>query len=143
MDKNQETKVWQRVAAPLPLGQSQQELKILLQGAAERASLYQNLMGQLPRNREQGKLLRELENANLACLKGMLVFSGHAVPAPLRTSSPGPLRQNLVRGYYLAKKAAAEYTARSVDPEFGVVYQEMASREIKICCLLTQLLGES
>ena len=142
LDRNRETQVWQRVgAAPMP-GQSLQELRILLQNAAERATLFRGLTAQTSKGREQIRQLRELEQDNIACLKGMLVFSGNEAGFPARNLPSSPLRQSLVRGFYLAKKAVTEYTARSVDPEFGMVYQEMAAREARICCLITQLLGE-
>ena len=142
LDLNRETQVWQRVgAAPNP-GQSPQELRVLLQNASERAALFRGLTAQTSRGREQVRKLRELEQDNIACLKGMLAFSGHNANISSTPLPPAPIRQTLIRGYYLAKKAVAEYTARSVDPEFGMVYQEMAGREAKICVLLTQLLGE-
>lgn len=142
MESNRETQVWQRVGAPPNQSQSPQELRILLQNAWERASLFRSLSGQTSRSREHIKQLQELELGNIACLKGMLAFSGHDIKISARNLPPAPARQSLIRGYYLAKKAAAEYTARSVDPEFGMVYQEMAGREAKICALVTQLLGE-
>ena len=141
METNRETQVWQRVGAPPNSGQSPQELRILLQNAGERGSLFRSLSGQTSRSREQIKQLQELELGNIACLKGMLAFSGQDTKIPVR--NPAPARQSLIRGYYLAKKAAAEYTARSVDPEFGIVYQQMAGREAIICALVTQLLGET
>ena len=136
METNRETQVWQRVGAPPNSGQSPQELRILLQNAGERVSLFRSLSGQTSRS-------RELELGNIACLKGMLAFSGQDTKVPVRNLPPAPARQSLIRGYYLAKKAAAEYTARSVDPEFGIVYQQMAGREAIICALVTQLLGET
>ena len=143
METNRETQVWQRVGAPPNSGQSPQELRILLQNAGERVSLFRSLSGQTFRSREQIKQLQELELGNIACLKGMLAFSGQDTKIPVRSLPPAPARQSLIRGYYLAKKAAAEYTARSVDPEFGIVYQQMAGREAIICALVTQLLGET
>lgn len=143
METNRETQVWQRVGAPPNSGQSPQELRILLQNAGERGSLFRSLSGQTSRSREQIKQLQELELGNIACLKGMLAFSGQDTKIPVRNLPPAPARQSLIRGYYLAKKAAAEYTARSVDPEFGIVYQQMAGREAIICALVTQLLGET
>ena len=143
METNRETQVWQRVGAPPNSGQSPQELRILLQNAGERVSLFRSLSGQTSRSREQIKQLQELELGNIACLKGILAFSGQDSKIPVRNLPPAPARQSLIRGYYLAKKAAAEYTARSVDPEFGIVYQQMAGREAIICALVTQLLGET
>ena len=143
METNRETQVWQRVGAPPNSGQSPQELRILLQNAGERVSLFRSLSGQTSRSREQIKQLQELELGNIACLKGMLAFYGQDTKIPVRSLPPAPARQSLIRGYYLAKKAAAEYTARSVDPEFGIVYQQMAGREAIICALVTQLLGET
>ncbi len=142
MEAKRESDVWQRVAAPPSLGGSREDLGNLLQSAGERAVLFHTLAGSTPKAKEQIRQLRELEQANIACLRGMLAFSNREFRIPSRKAPPGPLRQNLIRGYYLAKKAAAEYTARSVDPEFGVVYQEMAGREGKICAIVTQLLGE-
>ena len=142
MEKVREQGVWNRVAAP-PVGrQSREELRILLLGASGLLGLLRMLSGKMPKAREKLRQMQDWEQANTASLKGMLVFSGQEVNIPTGSPSPAPIKQSLIRVYYLAKKAAAEYTARSVDPEFGVVYQEMAGREMKICNGVVQLMGE-
>lgn len=142
MDKVREQQVWNRVTAPISGGQSREELRILLMNAREQLDLVQGLVGNISRGREILKQVQQLEQANFSGLKGMLVFAGQEAGISPRKVPPAPAKQSLIRGYYLAKKAAAEYTARSVDPEFGVVYQEMATREIQICNLIIRLLGE-
>lgn len=142
MDVTRQQAVWNRVTAPISGGQSREELRILLMNAGELLRLIQGLPSKAARSREKCRQIQQWEQANVDCLKGMLVFSGQDGAIPLRTPSPAPAKQSLVRGYYLAKKGAAEYTARSVDPEFGVVYQEMAQREMKICNFIVQLMGE-
>ncbi len=142
MDVTRQQNVWNRVNAPISGGQSREELRILLMNAGELLRLIEGIQSRSSRGREKCRQIQQWEQANVDCLKGMLVFSGQDSAIPLRSPSPAPAKQSLVRGYYLAKKGAAEYTARSVDPEFGVVYQEMAQREMKVCNILTQLLGE-
>ena len=142
VDMAREQKVWNRVTAPISGGQSREELRILLINAGELMDLIHDLAGKVSRGRELIKQIQQQEQANLRSLKGMLVFAGQEVNFSSRKATPAPVKQSLIRGYYLAKKAAVEYTARSVDPEFGVVYQEMAAREIQICNLIIRLLGE-
>ncbi len=142
LDVTRQQNVWNRVTAPISGGQSREELRILLMNAGELLRLIQGLPSKSSRSREKCRQIQQWEQANVDCLKGMLVFSGQDGAIPLRTPSPAPTKQSLVRVYYLAKKGGAEYTARSVDPEFGVVYQEMAQREMKICNFIVQLMGE-
>lgn len=142
VDMAREQRVWNRVTAPISGGQSREELRILLMNAGELMDLIQNLTGKVSRGRDLIKQILQQEQANLRSLKGMLIFAGQEITFSARKATPAPVKQALIRGYYLAKKAAAEYTARSVDPEFGVVYQEMAAREIQICNLIIRLLGE-
>ena len=143
MDNVREQQVWSRVTAPISGGQSREELRILLLNAREQLELTEGLGKNGFRGRDLLRQIQQLAQANYSVLRGMLVFAGQeAGTLPSRTPS-APMKQRLIRGYYLAKKAAAEYTARSVDPEFGVVYQEMAAREIRICNLIVRLLGEN
>lgn len=142
MDNVRQQQVWNRVTEPISGGQSREELRILLMNAREQLDLAEGLMRNGGRGREIIKQIQLLEQANFSALKGMLVFAGQQAGLPPRPIPSIPAKQSLIRGYYLAKKAAAEYTARSVDPEFGVVYRQMADREIQICNLITRLLGE-
>ena len=48
----------------------------------------------------------------------------------------------LERRYHCARRAVTEYTARTVDGDFGIVFQHLADLSREECVLLARLLGE-
>ena len=53
-----------------------------------------------------------------------------------------PAVKALERRYHCARRAVTEYTARTVDGDFGVVFQHLADLSREECVLLARLLGE-
>ena len=50
--------------------------------------------------------------------------------------------QRLLRGcYHRTRNCIAEYTARTVDPETGAVFRELADRAQQQCALIAELMG--
>ena len=143
-DRTAEEQVWQRVAMREEVGQDRQELRNLILSAAEAAESYRYLAGILPgKGKERAKRLYEEEKVNIACLKGIRVLAGEgreklAVVPPAKE----PAARVLEKSYHRSRRALTEYTARSAQGEFGVVFHRLARREEEHCAVLAQLLGE-
>ena len=140
MDKSRE--VWQRVLNPQPAA-PRDGLRGLRRESASLAAAYRQLSGALTgkAGEKAGQLYRE-EAAVSACLRGLEVLRGEdsgklKYPQPAKEQ---PLR--LLRGcYHRTRNCVAEYTARAVDPETGVVFRELADRAQRRCGLLAELMG--
>lgn len=143
MDSSMEKRVWQRVSAPGGR-QKQEDLRRLLTTAREAAGDYRFLAARLtgPAG-EQAKKLHESGEENAACLRGILLLLG-AVPGdqkPLPIGRPS-VRRVLEGCYHRARMLAGEYTARSAEAEFGMVFLGLAQREQENCMRLASLLGK-
>ena len=141
MDQKMEQQVWQRVLgqAQLPSG----DLRALELAALEAAAVYRKLSGRFTgRSRETLRRLYDVQTEAAACLKGMERLSGGA-GKPARVSPPEePAEKALEKRYHCACRAITEYTARTVDGEFGAVFQHLAELSRTECVLLAGLLGE-
>ena len=142
MDQRTEQQVWQHVfERPVqPRGDS---LRELLMTASELAAGYRYLMGRVgERPKARVRLLYEGEIANAASLRG-ISFLRHAGEELVKLWSPavGSVGKFLETSYHRTRQTWVEYTARSGDPEFGVVFRKLAQREENHCLLLTELLG--
>ena len=141
--EQRENPVWQRVWN----GQRPEsgDIRPLLLTAAESLAVYGRLVQTLQgRQRETAAELRDMARRSLDALKGIQSLSGH--PAGKLRTPPVPKeppRRLLEKSYHRALRQMTEYTARSLDPEFGVVYQSLGDRERSAAVLLAQLLGET
>ena len=144
IDPNVEAEVWQRVMGQQQTQREREDIRPLMLSAMEAASLYRHLSGVLTgKGKERMKTLHQGAMANLACLKGIQAMSGGgngkltAMPIP-----KAPVRRMLETGYHRARHLMAEYMGRSVDGEFGVLFQRMADREREHVVTLAEILGE-
>ena len=140
MDQNVERQVWERV-----LGQTQPprgDLRALELQALEAAAVYRKLSGMFTgRSRETLRQLYDTQAEAAACLKGIGRLSGGGWK-PARVSAPEePAEKALEKRYHCACRAITEYTARTVDGEFGAVFQHLADLGRTECVLLAGLLG--
>ena len=142
MEENREAGVWQRV-----MGQGKQaplrDLEEMLREAAALASVYRWAAGKLTgRGKALAQKLLEGEQANAACLRGIGQLCGR-VQETVTVWEPGGkgARGLLQNCYHRTRRCQAEYTARSLEPEFGEVYRRMAERAGEHCALLAELLG--
>ena len=107
------------------------------------AAAYRQLAGSLSgkAGEKAAQLYRE-ETATSACLRGLEVLRGED-GGQLKYPQPGKepaLR--LLRGcYHRTRNCVAEYTARAVDPETGVVFRSLADRAQRQCGILAELMG--
>ena len=134
-----EQRIWDRVLAQ-PV-QTVDNLEELCQLSRLMASLYRRLVsGAQGPKRDLLKQLYEREQATYSALRGIQRLSGQSS----RSSGPAPDNGSLgLEGCYRRTcRMAAEFTARSVQPEYGVVYRQLANQAEKKCFLLAQLLGK-
>ena len=141
MNRDVERQVWQRV-----LGQSeapQGSLRPMELEAMEAAAVYRRLAGQSSgQRREQLRHLHDMQAEILACLRGIGRLSGCRRGKPAQAAVPEePAAKALEKRYHCARRAVTEYTARTVDGDFGVVFQHLADLSREECAALARLLG--
>lgn len=145
MDKQDwsvEQQVWQRVHSAREEG-PREDLRQLQREAMELTGVYRNLSSQLiGKQQELVKRLYAGEKTNAAMLAGIGKLSrtrGESV----KFWQPGKEdpQKALERCYHRSRRCMTEYMARSVEGEFGVVFERMAKREREHCGLIAELLG--
>lgn len=136
MDKNQQRAVWQRV---MDGPRSREDGFDLFVPALTLHNAYRQLSNTLP----GAKRLYEEQTDTVSCLKGLMRLAGRTVPSP-RISALGQqsTEKLLLFCYRQSRQAAAEYLARSADPETGVVFRHLSDRQIAHCTILAALLGK-
>ena len=142
MEQEREAKVWQRVA-------EQKEVRIhhgtqgLIRESGELAAIYRRMAEKMTGKEKQlARKLYELEQANRACLRGIALLSGAGADSTKPwVPGKGDEKGQLMRCYHRTQHSQAEYMARSLDPEYGCVYRELALRQERQCALLAELLG--
>ncbi|MDD5863766.1 MAG: hypothetical protein PUD80_03895 [Firmicutes bacterium] len=140
MDQNVEKQVWQRV-----LGQAEnprRDLRALELEALEAAAVYRSLSGVFTgRSREQVRQLYDGQMETVVCLRGIGRLSGGVGKAAQISAPEEPVGKALEKRFHCARRAMTEYTARTVDGEFGAVFQHLADLSRRECVLLAELLG--
>lgn len=142
MNRDVEQQVWQRV-----LGQQEpprSSLRPVELETMEAAAVYRKLAGQFSgRGREQLRHLHDMQMEILACLRGIGRLSGSGGRKTAQIAVPEePAAKALERRYHCARRAVTEYTVRTVDGDFGIVFQHLADLSREECVLLARLLGE-
>ena len=141
-DANRERQVWQRVQAQSPLS-SNMELQKLMRESAELAAIYARLQNSLTGcSRELARQLRQTELSTLHCLRGIGILR-HRGGEMVKVWDPErqDIRKLLENCYHRTRRCAAEYTARSLDTEFGEVFRTLAQQCNSQCARIAQLLG--
>ena len=144
MDPKVEQQVWQRVRGQAGPAPEREDLQALIRSAREAAAVYRYLMGSLTgRAGDQARLLWQTQQQTVACLKGIYRLSGGAGRKEKGVSAPRePAQRLLERAYFRAKKTVTEYAARELDPQFGVVFRQLARQEESQCAVIAGALGE-
>ena len=141
-NRDMEQQVWQRVRSAREEA-PRNELRQLQREAMELAAIYRSLSAQMSgKPQERVKQLYAGEKANAAALVGIGKMSRQG-GENLKLWQPGneePFRL-LERCYHRTRKCMTEYLARSVDGEFGVVFEKMAKREGEHCAVIAEILG--
>ena len=142
MNRDMEQQVWQRV-----LGQQEPprgSLRPMELEAMEAAAVYRKLAGQSSgKRREQLRHLYDMQTEILACLRGIGWLSGCGGGKTAQIAVPEePAAKALEKRYHRARRAVTEYTARTVDGDFGIVFQHLVDLSREECVFLARLLGE-
>lgn len=140
-DPNRELQIWQRVAGgPQP---ENGNIRPLLLAAVENAAVLRHLTGLLTgKARERMKPLQEGAQRSVEALKGVQKLLGHPagdLRPPLIPKEPP--RRLLEKSFHRTLRLMTEYSARVLDPEYGVVYQALADRERKAAAVLAEVIG--
>ena len=142
VDKNVERQVWQRVLAQPQTKPERDDLRMLILSSMEAAGAYRHLAGTLTgRSRELVRRLWEEEQETTACLRGLHRLSGGKEKPKGMPAIQGSPEKVLEKCYHRTRRAVTEYTARTVDPEFGSAFRRLAEREEEHCARIAQLLG--
>ena len=138
-----EQRVWQRVKAAMPEGQTETALHGFALAAEEAIADYsRRLQRSSGRQRELLWELLKLEEENLNSICGLHYLQTGSGMRKRRIPGTGNMdSRGLVLRYHTARKLLAEYTARSAQPEWGCVFQAMARRQEQQCDLLARLMG--
>ena len=137
-----EQRVWQRVRAEQEQVQNS-TMKAMALASMEAAGRYRTMHGKSNgKIRELTGKLWEQEQEILKCLKGLYRLQEGARlrcgPAPIPEQTGG---NEQIRWYHNARRAHMEYMSRAAEPEWGIVFQQLAEMQKKQCVLLTQLVG--
>ena len=144
-DGSVEQQVWQRVRGQQPPEQevSGMDVRNLTLQAMEAAAEYRYLAGTLTgASREQARRLWERQQESVFSLLGIARLTGSPGERgkTLETAKEPP-DKILIRAYHRARKTVTEYTARSLDPQTGLVYRSLSEREQEQCAAIARLLG--
>ncbi len=140
LENGMEQRVWERVR-----GQHQApSLQVLAAAEKDNAAVYLRLarMAQGP----EKALLRQLferERRHGQTLGGIHLLTEDR-PLSVRTAAPAAdsMQVALHKCYAATLKAAAEYTRRCQDPEYGPAFAHLARQEQEHCAMLLELLGK-
>lgn len=144
IDPKTAQQVWKRVAsAPVP-GLSPGDLHGLIIPAMETAALYARLATLLSGKLREAALVLSREQEQTVCaLRGMQRLSfGRSGTVNAPPASQKNAARLLESGYRSARAALTEYTARTIDPEYGCVFRLLAAREEEHCLRILSLLGQ-
>ncbi len=147
LDGQMQRRVWDRVRGEPEAGMPELRrmgLGELMWVLRENAAAYRLLAKQFS-GREGEKLNRLHQECRqgLACLRGLCALTGEdrkGVPGePPRES----LRRSMEKCYFREKHLAAEFAARSADPEYGLVMARLARQTGDRCVAVLEILGEA
>ncbi len=137
--------VWSRVTAPPDRRASTHDWPQLIYTAAQTLSLYQALAFSLAgKAKNQAQQLLELQQETLSTLRGLARLAQKNPQGIRPPKFPASSAEKLaVIGFRRAREAMTDYTARTIDPEFGPIFHILAQREETACATLASLLGSA
>ena len=132
-------RVWSRVKAPMEAPEPGM-VSPLWQDARSRAEFYRQQMKNGSPARQKG--FTELYNREAAICRSLAGIHLLRTGKPLRQTQPVAITgDGLKRCYYSTARFLSEATARSLEPEFGTVYRELAALAAAQLLELTQVAG--
>ena len=134
-------RVWNRVKAPMEPG-NPGLVSPLWQDARSRGEFYRQQMKSGSPARQ--KLLSDLYNRETAICRSLAGIQLLRTGKPIRQTQPVAVPgDGLKRCYYSTSRFLSEATARSLEPEFGTVYRELAALAAAQLLDLTQAEGST
>lgn len=84
------------------------------------------------------------DRRHLDCMKGMCILTRGTCPSPAASTRqyPTPVEAALRKLYAMKLRAAREYRAHTANPEYGIVFAQLAQQEEHHCRQLLELLGQ-
>lgn len=146
--KDLETRVWQRVQGDkqeAKTAPSCSNLQGLIAEQLQLSAIYVYLSRQ-QYGKDGTTYMRLAREAKMqaTCMKGIMALTAGQIPAigvsPAQISSQDA---NLRRCYGQELRLYTEYENRRNDPEYGPVFERLASRGQDHCCTLLELIGSS
>ena len=145
VDKNMESRVWQRVQSRQEVQEEQprrDNLKPWVLAAQENTAAYRSLSLQLIGKQWEGLRRLELESSRMTqSLRGLYVLRGEQVRlTPLPTPREAP-RRSLEKCLRRSLRMHRELESRCADPELGPVFRSLCRKTEDHCAVLTEMLG--
>lgn len=142
IDPEKASRVWQRVQG----GGSRDPEEFISLVAGERSDAAMYLLLSRRFRGQEAAILRQLyeqELSHAACLNGMyFLLTGNRLPASAGQPAPGEnTNAALRRCYGREMQSLAAYEARSNDPQYGHIFQQLARQERCHCQRLLTLIG--
>lgn len=134
--------VWQRVHITGQPRQDVQSLLTLIQDEVTDGIIYLQLSRQLTSHQALLRQMFQQEQSHAACLKGIYtLITGQRPVLHSPKLTPEAPEASLRRCYGREMHCLAQYEARSSDPEYGMVFSQLARQEQEHCRYLLELLG--
>ena len=137
-DPQMAQRVWNRVwTEPEPAAEADGHFMMAeVQALAD----YTSLLRRFP----EIKPLAEDIRHHIACLRGIRFLKDGSRPKPVSGKPRQETEETTLRRCYAQSlKTAAEYAARSEDPEYGCVYAQLAESKRRHCRILLQVIGNA
>ena len=129
-------RVWQRVRG------AEEPILSLLTLESQAAAAYGQLARRLPKHRKQFERMLQQTQYHIKCLRGMGYLTSGVRPARLPLKPRQETTAGLLRTCYLhSLKAAEGYAQHQDNPEYGIVFAQLAQEKRQHCALLLALLG--
>lgn len=142
MDFDNQQQIWQRVRSKEP-PRVEPDLGSLVLAARETEAALRRAAGFLGGSqRQQVQALARDAAEEVAALRGIHWLSGGKALPHKPLPAPGGNAPELLRlCYFRCLKAQGEYTARTLEPQFGGCFQSLARQNQARCLALAAILG--
>lgn len=143
-DAEKAVRVWQRVQSRPETMPTVPGLQALINDEGEAAATYLQLSRRF-QGRESAMLrkMAEEELSHQACLRGIYTLATGTRPKSTRAVTPRDDTESILRRSYAGElRSVAEYEKRSADPEYGMVFAQLAREEQAHAKAVLELLGK-
>lgn len=142
MEFDNQQQIWQRVRSPEP-PRVGPDLNALALAAGETEAALRRAAANLGAGQRQQVLTLARETAEeVAALRGIhWLSSGKALPRKPVPAPNGNGRELLRLCYFRCLQAQGEYTARTLEPQFGGCFQSLAQQNQARCLAIARILG--